>query len=124
MKKYNLFLIAIAGLLISSCVSASFTQTGQSFPEYYGTVTVMTEPPENAEYSEIGIVSAKGGSAHNQAQIIEALQKRAAQNGANAIVLIGREDENVSMFGADGYGAFGSSTTFREMTAVAIRVQR
>lgn len=87
MKKINLLFAGILLTIISGCATASFTQTGQTFPEYNGVVKVFSESPKDISYTEVGIVSSKGGAVHDSADLIKALQKKAAKNGANAIIL-------------------------------------
>jgi hypothetical protein len=119
MKKINLLFIGIFIALISGCATASFTQTGQTFSEYKGVVKVFSEPPENIEYIEVGIVSSKGGTVHNATDLIKALQKKAAKNGANAIILAANKE--TQGFVASEY--YTGSTTAKEMTAIAIRIK-
>ena len=112
------YLMLVVAILISGCATASFTQTGQTFAKYEGPVRVLTEVPENTEYVEIGIVSSKGGSIHNDVDLIKALQKKAAKNGANAILLAtNRETQG---FVASQY--YSGTTSSKEITAFAIRI--
>src|SRR5690554_1916265 len=74
--------LAISVILFSGCASARFTQTGAHFPAYDGIVRVFFEAPQDSEYEEIGIVSSKGVSIHGQADMIKAIQKKAAKHGA------------------------------------------
>ena len=119
MRGISLLFAVIFVALISGCATASFTQTGQTFPEYEGVVRVFSEPPEDASYVEVGIVSSQGGNNHNSADLIEALQKKAAKNGANAIILVSSEE--TQGFVSSEY--YSGSTTAKEMTAVAIRFE-
>ena len=119
MKKINFLFFGILIALISGCATASFTQTGQTFPEYEGVVRVFSEPPEDVDYIEVGIVSSKGGTVHDAADLIKALQKKAAKNGANAIILASNKE--TQGFVASQY--YTGSTTSKEMTAIAIRIR-
>ncbi|WP_421774782.1 hypothetical protein [Gracilimonas sp.] len=119
MKKENLIFFAAILLFLTSCATASFTQTGpQKFPEYEGVVEVFYEQPQDVEFVEIGIVSSKGGSIHDSADLIKALQKKAAKNGANAIILVSNKESQG--FVASQY--YTGSTVEKEMSAIAIRV--
>lgn len=85
--------------LNTSCVSARFTQAGETFTKYDGPVKVLTEAPEDSEYVVIGIDSLKRDYG-NDADFIKALQKEAAKNGANAIILSSNRESTYAVGGA------------------------
>jgi len=114
MKTLYLIFLGISIALITGCASASFTQTGETFAKYDGPVKVLTEAPEDSEYVEIGIVSLKRDYG-NDADFIKALQKEAAKNGANAIILSSNRESPYVIGSAVG--------SVQEMTAIAIRIR-
>jgi len=70
-------------LLIFSCAANSkFQLTGEKFSPYKGEVQVFTNLPEHKTYQKIGTVKSQG---------VEAAKKKAAQYGANAIVITRQE---------------------------------
>lgn len=84
--------LTIAALLLSLAIYAcawqtSFTRTGGKYPPYKGEVQVYYEPPVGLVYEEIGLVSAETNEVHLKSKVIQALQRRAAAEGANAIIL-------------------------------------
>ena len=76
-------------VFVTGCATAKFAQTGQTYPPYEEPVKVLWAPPQGVKYVEIGIVSSAGGIIHKWAELIEALQKEAANKGANAIIVVG-----------------------------------
>lgn len=116
-------IILLSTLLLAGCATASFTQTGEEYPAYDGIVRVFFEKPEEVEYEKIGIVSSKGGSIHDQADMIKALQKEAAEHGANAIIVVSADEKQGAVLSSGQYGTFASTTTEKNMTAVAIRLR-
>lgn len=118
MKKIKLTFFGLIIILFTGCATSSFTQTGETYPEYHGIVKVFAEAPQNLEYVQVGLVSSKGGNIHSTTDMIKALQKEAAEHGANAIILISNEE-------TQGYVAsqyYTGTTTAKEMTAIAIRI--
>lgn len=111
------YLVIFLAFIISGCASASFTQTGETFPKHEGPVRVLAEVPDGIEFVEIGIVSSKGGMIHSDADVIKAMQKRAARSGANAILLMSSREFQ------QWHPEYGSMGTGKEMTAMAIRIK-
>ena len=70
MKKLNLFLFGCSFGFISSCSTATFTQTGETFPKYEETLAVFAEYPQDVEYDEIGIITSQYGMFRNDASLI------------------------------------------------------
>lgn len=127
--------ISIA-LSLTSCASAKFTVTNKQCPPYQGVVKVFTETPKDLKYEEIGWVSGEGmasGGHHGLltsciggkqwAEVIASMQKKAAQYGANAIIIQSMDkDKNVSGMGGQGYWAVDTPTR-KELLGIAIRIK-
>jgi len=111
-------------LILTGCAATSkFTQTGETYPPYKGPVKVLTEAPNDKKYVEIGWVASSGGMIHEWTDLIEALQKKAASKGANAIILYQADKNNISMVTYNKqFGLIGSSGTQKSLIAIAIRI--
>jgi len=108
---------------ITGCATAKFAQTGQTYPPYDGPVKVLSAPPQGGKYVEIGIVSSAGGMIHQWADLIVALQKKAAQKGANAIIVGGAGESTHSMVTYNPtFGLQGGTFPQKNMITVAIRI--
>ncbi len=119
MNKWSTILTGLVFILLVNCASASFTQTGQQkFPKYEGGVEVLAEVPSDLDYVQIGIITSKGGAIHGDADLIKAIQKKAAKKGANAIILISNRE--TQSFVSSQY--YTGSTSQKEMTANAIHI--
>lgn len=117
--------IVLVGLLIQGCATGKFIQTGNTYPPYKGPVKVFTSTPQNIEYEEIGWVSSSGGMIHEWTDLIEAMQRKAAAKGANAIILIQSERPNSGMITYNQqFGMVGGYGNQKSMTAIAIRVKK
>lgn len=110
--------LLVSLFLLSSCARTNFTQTGTIFPVYKGVVKVFLEQPRDVEYEEIGLVSAKGWDHNDAVDLIKHLQKRAARNGANAIILL--YSNQTPKFETDGEQA--KIKIDKEALALAIRM--
>lgn len=104
-------------LALSACATADFTPTesGQMWPEYRGNVAVLERMPPAQTYDRIGVVVAKGGLAHDSAEMTRAMKERAAQMGANTIVIVKERHSKP--------GAFLALQPVMESSAVAIRMR-
>ena len=119
----SLILLSILLLMNISCATSGFTQTGNKYPPYDGIVQVFYSPPENTKYEQIGILSSQGGEINQWTGLIKAMQKKAAKNGANAIIIQGQEkDEKGMIMYTPQTGLFGSTTKYKSMQAIAIRI--
>ena len=65
----------------------SFTPTGKTYPPYQGVVKIFEAPPTNQAFVEIGWVSSQGDWNNAWTDLLGDLQKLAASNGANAIII-------------------------------------
>ncbi len=121
----RLIYVILVATVVSSCATygiGHFTQTGKGFPPYKGTVRVVSTFPPGGTYEEVGIVSGKGGLAPSTADLIAAMQEKAAQNGANAIVITGggASDSATAVY-APQVGLVASKHQVQEIIGVAIR---
>lgn len=108
---------------ITGCATAKFAQTGPTYPPYSRPVKVLSAPPQGVNYVEIGIVSSAGGMIHQWADPIEALQKKAASKGANAIIVGGTGESTHAMVTYNPtFGLQGGTFPQKNMMAVAIRI--
>ncbi|MCF8054432.1 MAG: hypothetical protein K9K75_04345 [Deltaproteobacteria bacterium] len=124
MKKIGLiYLIAITIMILVGCATSKFIQTGELYPPYKGLVKVLTEVPKDKQYVEVGWVASSGGTVHEWTDLIDALQKKAASKGANAIILNQVDKSNSSMVAYNQqFGLIGSSGTQKSLVAIAIRI--
>jgi hypothetical protein len=119
----RLIFVFLIFAFVVGCATARFTQTGQVYPPYDGTVKVYWAPPKDVKYVEIGIVSSTGGLIHQWAELIEALQMEAANKGANAIILGGADDPtHAMMIYNSNFGLPGATFPQKNMVAIAIRM--
>ena len=113
--KNSIYLFLCCVMLVSCAWGTSFTQTGKKYPPYRGDVQVYYEPPAGLQYEEIGLVSTEANQVHLKTIAIKALQKRAAEKGANAIIMTGLEgrenntDLPESRKNMDGAGLYGNT---------------
>jgi len=119
-----LFVLTVAVLFLAGCATSKFTQTGETYPSSYeGPVKVLTEPPKDKKYVEVGWVASSGGMIHVWTDLIKAMQKKAASKGANAIILNQADKTNSSMVTYNQqFGLIGSSGTQKSLMAIAIRI--
>lgn len=124
MSRINtLVLLSFAALFLYGCATSKFTQTGEIYPAYNGPIKVLTELPKDLAYVEIGWVASSGGNIHEWTDLIEAMQKKAATKGANAIVLNQIDKNRSSMITYNQqFGLLGSSSNQKNMMAIAIRI--
>ncbi len=119
-----IFLLIIFILLFQGCATSKFVVTGNTYTPYTGPVKVFQSPLEGIEYEEIGLVSSTGGQVHEWTHLIEAMQKKAAKYGANAIIIIKEDNPKYGMITyTQQYGLVGSSGNWKSLTAVAIRIK-
>ena len=122
-KALKLLAVFVLCFLLASCATSKFTQTGEAFPPYNGAVKVLQVPPSDKKFIEIGWVSSSGGLIHEWTHLIEAMQKKAASKGANAIILNNAERPNTALATYNQqYGFVGGSGTQKSMMAIAIRI--
>jgi hypothetical protein len=124
MKRLGILLVfSLMVLYLVGCATSKFTQTGEIYPPYKGVVKVLTEPPKNKKYTEVGWVASSGGMIHEWTDLIEAMQMKAASKGANAIILKQADKNTGSMVTYNPqFGLIGGSGTQKSLMAIAIRI--
>lgn len=116
----KLVLVAVASIFLAGCASGSALVTGQTRPalEDHTTVSILTTMPNGAE--EIAIVKASSDSGLTQQgsldYAVEELNKQAANVGANAVVLTGRDTSSQTV-GVPVYGG-GTAVSSSEVEIV------
>jgi len=116
-----LIITGVAALAVFCGPRTQFIRTGVYPPPYHGDVRVFfLEPPEDLRYLEVGLISAarKGDATPD---LIRALQKQAARNGANAIIIRRPRIDLSTVIVHDTQG-LPVSTPFTEVVATAIRI--
>ena len=121
MKNFKIILIIV--FLFQGCVTCKFVVTGNTYPPYTGTVKVFQSTPEDIEYEEIGIVSSSGGMMHEWTHLIEAMQKKAALKGANAIIIIKEDKTQIGSISYTQYGLYGGTSQQKSLMTIAIRIK-
>jgi len=94
LKFKPLLAISLTCFFLSCATGVRFTQTGPLHPPYHGPVRIFKEPPQGLAYQEIGLVSAEGPLIHLAHDMIEKMKARAAQYGANGIILLRYDRRN------------------------------
>jgi len=111
--KYKAVFLVLTCLILTSCTTSRFALTGKQYPPYSGVVRVLNEAPPDLKYEEIGWVSGgpNGVPRNTWPDLIAVMQKKAAQYGANAIIIQSMEkDKNLAI------------TQFKELLGKAIRI--
>jgi hypothetical protein len=112
-----LFLIIVC-MIISGCAKVKFTPTGKTYPPYQGPVKIYTARPADIKFEEIGWVSAEGDFNHPWAELLQMMQKEAATQGANAIII---EEKFTTKIDAEVNVGRGLDAD-RSITAIAVRI--
>ncbi len=125
MKKLILLTIFLSFLLLLSCATSKFIQTGSIYPAYIGPVKVFfAMPPDSIHYEEIGIISSQGGTIHEWTHLIEAMQKKAALKGANAIIILDKDKDKIAFITYNQqYGLLGGTGSYKSMMCIAIKIK-
>jgi hypothetical protein len=77
-------------MVVSACTSpAKFTPASGSekFPPYKGDVRVLENLPSSDQFRRVGVVVAEGVQLTSDADMVAAVKKEAAANGADAVVM-------------------------------------
>ena len=91
--KHVVLITIIVILALYGCTTVNFVKTGSmTYPPYNGDVKILDVPLEGVNYEVIGIVSVDRPWGTQYDHLIKLMQKVAAQNGANAIILCGNKD--------------------------------
>ncbi len=118
-------LLLFLPIVLISCASSNFTTTSDlKFPEYKGAVKVYFNEPVNLQYDQVGIVAAEGALFSDDVDVIKSLQKKAAKEGANAIIIISAFSGTKVKTSENDEGVYVSTDDERKMLAVAIRLKQ
>lgn len=110
-------------VVLMNCASSNFTTTNDTkYPEFKGAVKVFFNEVEDLEYIQVGIISAEGTLFGDDVEMIKTLQKKAAKNGANAIIIMSAFSGTKIKTQEKGEGILFSGNDERKMLAVAIRI--
>ena len=95
---------SLAGLMLILAVSGCGVYTvvvpidsGRAAYEPTENVTILFDEP-NRPYEAIAVIEGNGGTIYSQAQILQALQAKAQDIGAHAIITIATDSEYVPSF--------------------------
>ncbi len=83
-----LMAVVIAG--VSGCTSPATFQPAsraEEFPPYEGEVRVLENLPPSNQYKRVGVVFVEGVLLTKDASMVASVKKKAAANGANAVVM-------------------------------------
>ena len=117
-KDFGLIFLITICLIFFGCAKVKFTPTGKTYPPYQGAVKIYTEPPTGIKYEEIGWVSAEGDFNHPWAELLQLMQKQAALQGANALII---QEKFTTKIDADVNVGRGIQDD-RSVTAIAVRI--
>lgn len=114
----RLLIVAMAAMVVmAGCASPAKFQPsagGESFPPYEGEVRVLENLPPSDQYTRIGIVRVEGVLLTKESEMMSKLKDKAADKGANAIVM---QSAMKVIKNSDG-------STTRKLAAWAIRLNR
>ena len=123
MKATWFFFIGIILAILNCAAPAKFVITGKTYPPYSGPVDVLYKKPIDKKIKAIGLVSSSGGTIHDWTHLIEAMQKKAAKYGANAIIIL-KEDQMKTAFltYTKQLGMFAGTGDKKSMMAIAVKI--
>lgn len=110
-------LMAALIVAISGCASPARFQPAsgtEKFPSYEGEVRVLENLPLPDQYTRVGVVFIEGVLLTKEASMVAALKKKAAANGADAVVM---QSAIKVIKNSDG-------STTKKLAAWAIRLNR
>ena len=116
--RYGVLFLIIIVLFFLGCAKVKFTPTGKTYPPYQGAVKIYTEPPAGIKFEEIGWVSAEGDFNHPWAELLQLMQREAASQGANALII---QEKFTTKVDADVNVGRGLQDD-RSVTAIAVRI--
>ncbi|MBU0769114.1 MAG: hypothetical protein KJ687_08485 [Proteobacteria bacterium] len=130
-----LCMLCLLALLASttSCLTTQFTPAGKGYLPFDGTVKILYARPNDIEYDQIGVISAECKVSYDlgfklftfceQVDMTKALQKKAAKNGANAIIISNRSEKSTPYsYYYPGRGIETGVTLIRTWQAQALRI--
>lgn len=89
-SRLSMVLMAVVMTAISGCTSpATFQPASRSeeFPPYEGDVRVLENLPPSDQYKRVGVVFVEGVLLTKDASMVASVKKKAAENGADAVVM-------------------------------------
>ena len=89
---FGLCSVLLLAAFVSGCTSpARFTPSSpaEKFPPYEGEVRVLQRLPNAGQFERVGVVVVEGVQLTAEEAMMDAARKKAAQNGANAVVMQG-----------------------------------
>jgi len=84
--------LLMLAVVLGGCTSpAEFSPStgGKTFPPYEGDVRVLQKLPNPDQFERVGVVVVNGVQLTSDAAMVDAVRKKAAKNGANAVVMQG-----------------------------------
>jgi hypothetical protein len=125
MRKRNYSMGLLAVLMLTGCISTNAVRLGE--PRQYPPVTpeevqvFLKEEDVKAEFDKVAIINAEGNYTYaNDEKMINAMKKKAAQLGANAIILGEFKDPSTVEKIADAVIGVGGEKTAK---VLAIRLK-
>jgi hypothetical protein len=88
-------LAASVSILLAGCATGEYIPTDRAstfYPPYEGPVVALASLPADGTYERLGMVRAKGGAVHSAADLLDVLKRKAAEVGANAVLVIRDRD--------------------------------
>ncbi|MXW79351.1 MAG: hypothetical protein F4Z57_10290 [Gemmatimonadetes bacterium] len=85
------FVLACVLGVIGCGARIAFVATNEPYAAWDGPVRILHEMPIERAFVELGVLISRGYQAHRWDDVVRALQEKGREQGANAIVLIGRE---------------------------------
>lgn len=115
-------IVSVLGLCLfsSSCgPKVSFVPMHEEQRKWDSYVRILFEKPKDEAYIELGVLVGQGKRRNDWSDVLKALQKEAKQRGANAIVLVGANQNK-----KPGEGSVRSMGLYPRKTilATAIRI--
>ena len=117
-KGYAVLVLILLGLIFYGCAKVKFAPTGKTYPPHNGPVKIYKSPPSDLKYEEIGWVTADGDFNHPWAELLQMMQKEAASQGANALII---EEKFTTKMDAD-VNIGDRRDEDRSITAIAVRI--
>lgn len=88
---YLIIITIIVNVSLYGCTTVNFLKTDKTYPPYNGDVTILYMPLEGTNYEVVGVLTVDG-LWDTQEDLVKLMQKVAAQNGANAIVMCSKNN--------------------------------
>ena len=88
-RTWGLCLLIVLGAAATGCTSpARFTPSSgaEKFPPYEGEVRVLQQMPAPGQFERVGVVIVEGVQLTADAALMDSARRKAAENGADAVV--------------------------------------